>query len=154
VAAAVHDPTALTRLPGGLALGTRHGAIHLGGESLLHDTPASAVTALLAGPSGTIAAGFSDGTVGLWDTASGARLIVRRLHGAVQDLALFGDTLHALTELGAHTAFDLGIYRLDRCDVLARVRERVPVCWEGGQAVPCEAGGESACAGPTRPGGG
>ena len=70
-------------------------------------TPSQAVTRLAAGPLSTLAVGFADGTVGLWNLRGGKLLQRRRLHGAVQHLARFGRRLYVATELGDTAQLDL-----------------------------------------------
>jgi eukaryotic-like serine/threonine-protein kinase len=94
----------------------------------LRETPSSATTQLATGPAGTVAAGFADGTVGLWDPADGTRLITRRLHGAVTHLAARDGHLHVLTELGAYLAIDLSVLEAERCEVMRQVWFHAPVC--------------------------
>ena len=128
-----------------------HGSPPAVGPSLagheLWDLPTSTEQVVIDGPLLTVAAGFTDGTVGLWDSRSGSRLLTRRLHGAVEHLAFRDGRLHAMSELGAATTIDLGVLEQPRCALLREVRTRVPVCWEGG-AEPCEPPADDPCGGP------
>lgn len=152
------EPTAAVGLPGRLLVGERHGAIavveiesdRVPAVTLLQDTPTTAVSALAKGPGTIVVAGFDDGTVGLWDRADGAKLLTRRLHGAVRQLAVLDGRLHALTELGAHAAIDLAVLERDRCTLLREVWERVPVCWEAGGPQACEPPRQHACLAPAQ----
>ena len=132
--------TAMTRVEGRLALGFRDGNIELmstasrgiPGKLTLEDVPASEVVRLLAGPKGTLVAGFANGQLGIWSLENGARLRYSRLHGAVRHIALAGGKLLAATELGDHLALDLSTFDLGHCELLAKVWREVPVMWENG----------------------
>ena len=132
--------TALTRVEGRLALGFRDGNIELLGDArgpgnnklTFEDVPASKVVRLLAGPKGTLVAGFANGQLGIWSLDNGARLRRSRLHGAVRHIALAGGKLLAATELGDHLSLDLSTFDLAYCDLMQRVWKEVPVMWENG----------------------
>ena len=135
--------TALTRVEGRLALGFRDGNIELlrdarspGNNKLtFEDVPASKVVRLLAGPKGTLVAGFANGQLGIWSLDNGARLRRSRLHGAVRHIALAGGKLLAATELGDHLSLDLSTFDLAYCDLMRRVWKEVPVMWENGMPI-------------------
>ena len=76
-----------------------------------------------------------NGTVGLWNSATGRQLMQLRLHGPARQLAFHGGRLHALTELGDYASMDLSIFSQDYCGLLREVWEQAPVSWEGSQAV-------------------
>ena len=151
------EPTAVVAYRGGWAVGDRHGGVY-GQQDYkdgtqdsfrLQDTPTSAVTALADGGHGTsIAVGYADGTVGLWDTRSGTRLLSRRLHGAVLFLDEHDGRLHALTELGAYVSVDLAVLSEPRCMLLQEIWARVPVCWDGG-AQACDPPADHPCSAPS-----
>lgn len=130
---------ALAATPLHVVVGYRDGAVVLHAEDgvspprALADVPAAPATTFAAGPRGTLAVGFASGDVGLWTTA-GVPLFRSHLHGAVSRLLLEGDGLHAVTELGSHASFDLGVLREDYCTMLARVVRSVPVVWRDGRA--------------------
>jgi WD40 repeat protein len=140
VSVPMEEPTAVGGHAGLLLVGDRGGGVLIlrgatseGPSALpLQDTPSSPATVLLEGPAGTVAAGFADGTVGLWDAAEGTPLFSRRIHGAVRWLALHGGALHAMSELGGHTTLALEVLEQERCGLLREVWGAVPVCWEGG----------------------
>ncbi len=102
----------------------------------LQDVPSSPVTAIAAGPAQTVIVGHADGSVGIWDTASGARLDGVDLHGPVTHLLLAGGHLIAATDIGDHEVMDLGVLTMDYCDLLRSVWDQVPVVWASGKAVP------------------
>jgi hypothetical protein len=108
-----------------------------GAPASFEDLPAAAVTRLALGPAGTVAAGFEDGHLGLWDLASGVRLVTERLHGAVLHLQQNpdGSRLLAASELGSHVTWDLRALLSPRCELLRQVWQQVPVVWEGGRPV-------------------
>jgi WD40 repeat protein len=97
----------------------------------LQDRPELEPEVVLDGPQGTVAAGFVDGGVGLWDRASGARLFDASLHGPVVHLSIEGSALWARTELGSSGRFELAVLTQPRCALLGEVRARVPLCWDG-----------------------
>jgi WD40 repeat protein/tRNA A-37 threonylcarbamoyl transferase component Bud32 len=138
------DPgvTAVARMDAGrLAVGYGDGGVALVGAAgaapdpgaSLELGPASRVTRLHAGPRGTLGAGFADGTVRLWDPATGKELGAARLHGPVRHLAVVGDTLHAATDLGQRLRWDLGLLGRDRCELVREIWRRVPVGWRAGR---------------------
>jgi hypothetical protein len=100
----------------------------------LQDTPSSPVERVVAGPTGTVAVGFSSGHYGLWDTETGARLEEGRLHGSVVHLDYRDGQLRVATDLGHYRALDLSVFDSPYCDLLDEVRERVPVIWQGSAA--------------------
>ncbi len=138
-------PTAITRTEQGFAVGEANGRIQLLVEhdnaldprGFLQDTPPSPTTAMATGPGSTLAVGFEDGTVGLWNPETGRRLLQLRLHGPVASLAVHGTRLHALSLLGDYRSMDLGAMGRDYCELMAEVWEQLPVCWDGSQAVFC-----------------
>jgi WD40 repeat protein/serine/threonine protein kinase len=142
---------ALAATPLTVAVGYRDGAVLLHAEDgvtaprALADVPAAPATTFAAGPRGTLAVGFASGDVGLW-TPAGAPLFRTHLHGAVSHLLLEGDWLHAVTELGSHGSFDLGVLREDYCAMLTRVARSVPVVWRDGHAERAELPPEHPCA--------
>ncbi len=113
----------------------------------LQDLPGLEPEVVVDGPLGTVAAGFADGTVGLWDRSSGARLFARRLHGPVTKLVFTADGLDVWTELGASTRFELAVFSQPRCALIREIQARVPVCWDGG-ARACEPPADHPCAEP------
>jgi len=135
--------TALARLDQVFALGNEQGAVvilqleeeHLRGPLHLQATPASSVRVLVPGLDSILAVGFDNGTVGLWNSATGRQLMQLRLHGPARQLAFHGGRLHALTELGDYASMDLSIFSQDYCGLLREVWEQAPVSWEGSQAV-------------------
>jgi hypothetical protein len=123
-----------------VVVGYRDGALELrkGGGGLpvvFQQTPGRAVTRLAAGPKGIVAAGFADGSFGVWSFTSGARLAQGGVHGPVRFLTFHGDVLVAASEVGATTSLDLRILTVDDCEVLREVWSRVPVLWSGQAAV-------------------
>jgi WD40 repeat protein len=128
---------ALARIGGRIALGFEDGSLELTGKSVsFEETPASAVRRILEGPPGTLAAGYANGLIALWNLETGGRLDAIKLHGPVVHLLLEKDTVHAATELGDAERIDLSILSLDYCTLVRRVQREVPVVWEGGQPVP------------------
>jgi hypothetical protein len=99
------------------------------------DTPASAVTRLAGAPSGALAAGFSDGTFGVWSMSSGARIEHGAVHGAVRHLEYDSPRLVVASELGSLASMDLSALTADYCDLLSEVWSRVPVLWHDQGAV-------------------
>ena len=146
------EPTVVGPYRSGWVVGERNGGVYgeqswkdgSRGSFRLQDTPTSAVSAIADGPRQSIAVGYADGTVGLWDTRSGTRLLSQRLHGAVRLLVEHDDRLHALTEVGAYTSIDLGVLSQPRCALLQEIWERVSVCWDGG-AQACEPPADHPC---------
>jgi WD40 repeat protein len=132
--------TAVAWLGDRMAVGFRNGSIELrrgqGGVEAIHfqETPASAVLRLVAGPSGTLVAGFADGSFGLWNASSGEKLELGALHGSVHQLLIHGSTLIVASEVGATATMDLSPLTDDYCDLLEEVRSRVPVIWNAHSA--------------------
>ena len=98
-------------------------------------TPAQPVTRITAGPMQTLAAGFRDGTVGLWNRVSGKRLTHISLHGPVRFLRVFGQKLYAATELGDTASVDLSLLHQSRCHVLRQMWRRYRAIWDRGRAI-------------------
>jgi len=112
------------------------------------DVPSSPVVRLVAGPRGTVVAGFANGTIGLWSLRNGARLHHARLHGPVSHLHLRGKRLFAGSELGQLLVWDLDVFYGDYCHVLRQVWSGVPVIWEAGLPVRRSRPSNHRCAGP------
>jgi WD40 repeat protein len=126
--------TAAVSFEGGVAIGFRDGGMELRrkGErasARFQDTPGSPVTRLAAGPRGTLAAGFADGSFGVWDPGSGIRLEHGVVHGAVRHLLVYDQLLSVASELGATASIDLSVLTVDPCELLREVWARVPVVW-------------------------
>jgi WD40 repeat protein/serine/threonine protein kinase len=97
--------------------------------------PSVAVTALRFGPPGTLAAGFADGSWGLWSSQNGRQLLGGRLHGPVLPLRLVKDRLLVVTALGQQRVVDLSAFRRPYCQLLREVWSRAPTVWEHGLPV-------------------
>lgn len=151
VGAAAPGLTALTRTPRYLVLGFRDGNLELvrrvlpsrrGGRDTpplrtrvarrFEAIPAAAVAHLLAGPGDTIAAGYADGQLRLWQVEEGTVLERAQLHGAITVLERHGRWLVALSELGQSRTLDLGIFERDYCLLLSEVRRAMPFVWRAG----------------------
>jgi hypothetical protein len=92
------------------------------------------VVRLLAGPMGTVVAGFADGHVGIWNLEDGDLLDQTRLHGAAVHLLLDGTRLIMASELGDHRVMDLEAFHASHCALLRRIWKAVPVVWERGRS--------------------
>ncbi len=97
--------------------------------------PPGPVSRIIAGPMGTIIAGYADGTLGLWNMEDGANLARARLHGPIVHLVLHRGRLTAASDLGRFVTWDLSVFHRSYCDVLQEVWASVPIVWEGGRAV-------------------
>jgi len=125
-----------------MVIGTEYGAL-LAYDDLATDaaplamraTPSSPVTRIGAGPAGTVAAGFANGEVALWDLKTGVMLINARLHGRIIHLAAGPSGLVSASELGQSLNWDLSSLEEPRTEFLRRVRSAVPAVWENGRAV-------------------
>ncbi len=141
--------TAGTRPADGLDTAAALGAMADGGASggpTFQDLPPAPPLQLLAGPRrATAAAGFADGTVGIWSLRSGKLLHRAWLHGPVTHLTLQGHLLHAATELGDRLTWDLTPLAAERCKLLRVVWKQVPVVWQDGRAVGQAPPDEHAC---------
>lgn len=124
---------AALRIGDRLLIGFGDGTLEFGGddrtEGVFADTPASPVVSLVAGPPGTVAAGYANGVTGLWEVEGGARLESVRLHGPVVHLRYRGQTLWAASELADHVALDLTALEQEYCELMRTVWQQVPVSW-------------------------
>jgi WD40 repeat protein/tRNA A-37 threonylcarbamoyl transferase component Bud32 len=124
---------AALRLGERLLLGFGDGTLEFTGgdgpEDVFADTPASPVVSLVAGPTGTVAAGYANGVTGLWEVEGGARLESVRLHGPVVHLRYADHTLRAASELGDHLVLDLSALEQEYCALMQTVWAQVPVSW-------------------------
>lgn len=135
--------TAMAGVEGAIAVGYRDGSIELvspdGSKpspgTAFDDAPSVPVESILAGPPGTIAAGFLNGMLVVWDLRSGATLHTSQLHGPVAHLNLSGHQLSAASELGDHVRVDLSVLSRDYCELLQEVWKEVPVVWSEGRVV-------------------
>jgi WD40 repeat protein/serine/threonine protein kinase len=145
------DVTAAAPLRGALAVGFRDGGIELRSISGarepvdFQDTPGSAVRRLVAGPNGTLVAGFANGNFGVWGTSSGARLAEGQIHGSVSHLAIHDQVLIVAGDLGAIATMDLSLLAADYCDLLREVWSRVPVIWSSHGALMRAPGASHPC---------
>jgi eukaryotic-like serine/threonine-protein kinase len=112
----------------------------------LEEVPEHAPTALAAGPAGSLVVGFADGLLGLWDPASGERLLHAKLHGPIRHLRVDARGLSAASELGDHLRWELADLERPYCELLADLWARVPVVWEGGRPVARPPPSAHACA--------
>jgi WD40 repeat protein len=134
--------SAVARIDGSLVIGTERGALVLREEtdgkvavSTMRDTPAAPVVRIAAGPAGTIAAGFANGEIGLWDLATGTSLLSARLHGSIDHLAATGAGLVAASEFGQLVNWDLTVLVEPREELLASIRSASPALWQDGRPV-------------------
>jgi len=98
-------------------------------------TPVSRVVSFaLVGPR-VLAAGYGDGTLGLWSLEGGRLLDRFKLHGPIVHLAVHEQHLYAATAVGAYLASDLRVHYVSHCDLLREVWLNVPVTWERGRPV-------------------
>ena len=147
--------TALTRVdPGGLlVVGFADGNLELlpanpaqaRATHSFEQVPASPVRRILAGPMRTLAVGYANGLVGLWQMSDGKRLMHGQLHGPVEHLLIEQGKLHAATGLGQHLSWDLGVFHDQRCKLLRQIWQKVPVVWERGVPVEREPPVDHAC---------
>jgi WD40 repeat protein len=134
--------TAITRVDGRLVLGFPNGSIEPAlatgtdtGPLSFEGVPSSPVVQLMAGPPGTLVAGFADGTLGIWSLEHGTRLDHVTLYGPVVHLQMGGEKLYAATELGDYRVIDLSAFHVEHCVLLRRAWQAIPVVWEGGRPV-------------------
>jgi hypothetical protein len=136
--------TAVLRIPNGSTLvGYRDGNIDVhtpaglvsASQVSFEGVPSSAVTLMTVGPRNTVAVGYANGIVGVWDPNTGARLVKARLHGSVVRIATLQDRVYAVTELGRWTELDLSELTRPYCALLQDVWKRVPVIWENNRAL-------------------
>ena len=134
--------TAAAYLDGQLIVGFRDGHLHDIGKdapeastSDFLNTPSSPVVNLVAGPGGTVIAGYANGFLGLWDPKSGGQLGSERLHGPIAHLVVEGTTVHVAAALGQHVQWDLSAFDRPYCDLLGEVWKKVAVVWQSGTAV-------------------
>jgi len=134
--------SAVAKMSGAMITGSFRGAILATNQNgdgdtttVMQATPQSPVTRIDAGPPGTVAAGFANGEVGLWDLTTGAKLIHARLHGSIIHLDAGPSGLVAASELGQSLNWDLTTLVQPRSDFLTTVRETVPAVWQNGRPV-------------------
>ena len=99
----------------------------------LQQTPSSPAKHILDAPAEMVAIGFADGVIGLWSRSSGQKVVSARLHGPIQDMAISGDYLLALSALGDVLKWDLKALKSPACEVLKDIWSSVPVVWSHGQ---------------------
>jgi WD40 repeat protein/serine/threonine protein kinase len=131
--------TAVLRAPRYRVLGFRDGNLelyyrHSGARAMrrFEAVPSAAVRRLALGPRGTLAAGYAHGELRLWHLDELRPLAEAKLHGAIEQLLVSGRWLLATSELGRHWRLDLGIFELDYCRLLERVRATIPLVWRDG----------------------
>ena len=125
-----------------LVLGYRDGTVELTprrgqAKRLGHpfeSTPSQPVTRLAAGPLSTLAVGFADGTVGLWNLRNGKLLQRHRLNGGVRHLVRLGHQLHAATGLADTARLDLTVFHQQECVLMRRIWARFRATWDRGRA--------------------
>ena len=101
----------------------------------LRDEARSPVLKMAAGPPGTLAVGYANGEVGLWDIGNGVRLHHAKLHGPILHFLFANDRLYLASELGDTMVWDLSVYKREYCELLSEVREAVPLVWKDGRPV-------------------
>ncbi len=103
------------------------------------------VVRIVTGPGKTVAAGYLDGTLAIWDSGSLKLLHRLRLNGPVVHLLRSGHTLHAATEQGQHRAVDLSALTLPRCDLLRQVWAQAPFAARDGVLAPRPLDADHSC---------
>ena len=121
------EVTAMSAVNGTVYVGTAGTVRAVGSGDPFRDTPSSAAVAMLPGPAGTLIAGFDNGSVGVWDPVSGARLEGLHLHGPARYLALEGAILTVATALGDVETLDLGALEQDYCELLREIQVEIEV---------------------------
>ena len=121
-----------------LAIGytTAQVEVHPGGDIpvvTLQQTPSVAPVRIMHASKGVIAVGFDRGFVGLWSTEDGTRLALTQLHGSVTEMRHVDGTVHALTDLGWHLAWDISAFATDYCTLMQQIWDAVPVSWHQGR---------------------
>ncbi|MCP4901562.1 MAG: WD40 repeat domain-containing protein, partial [bacterium] len=139
---AVEGISAIARMHGRIVVGTSQGPLLAYDEvktdsepSAMRTTPLAPVTRIGAGPSGTMAVGFANGEVALWDLETGGMLMKARLHGEINHLAVGDSGLVAASELGQTLNWDLSSLVESRAEFLRRIRTAAPAVWENGRPV-------------------
>jgi WD40 repeat protein len=133
--------TAVARVGGRIALGFGEGGLELRGadgrrgDVAFEAGPASAVVRMIEGPRDTLVAGYADGSVRVWDLASGKSLRQTLLHGAVVHLRRAGSKVYAATDLGRHEELDLGLLAAPYCEVMRALWADAPAVWSEGRAL-------------------
>ena len=122
----------------GVVVGYRDGHVErLDGQDArpFEETPNAVPTVIAPGPGGVIFVGYGDGTVAMWQGDGGARLAQARLHGGIQHLLQHQRRLLVASDLGQSLIWELDPFHRERCELLRRVWDQVPVVWEGGRAL-------------------
>ena len=96
---------------------------------VFEDTPKESVELITRVTNDVVAAGFGDGSVGLWNVKSGRHLDSFKMHGPLVHLKVYEGFLYAATAVGEHMAHDLGVYYREYCDILREIWDAVPVVW-------------------------
>ena len=131
--------TAAAHIGKRMLIGYRDGHLHMLSDSDEVDrpflgTPASPVVNILAGPGGTVIAGYANGYIGVWEPQTGTRLGHDRLHGAIAHLLLHDRTLYVASALGQHLSWNLSAFDRPYCELMNEVWRNVAVVWQRGEA--------------------
>jgi len=97
---------------------------------------------------GLRAAAGVDGSVTLHHDPTGALLLSMDLYGPASHLRIDGHGLVAATTMADGLAWDLGVFRVGYCDLMAQVWTEVPVRWIDDRPVATPAPADHRCAGP------
>lgn len=133
--------SAVTASAAGIIVGYRDGNLELLGfdderrTPSFEGVPASPARVVLAGPRGTLIAGYDSGLLGMWSLEDGSRLAATRLHGKVSHVRIVDRRLYAVSDLGVFVAWSLEPFDRAYCELLSQVWHDVPVVWSGGQAL-------------------
>lgn len=99
---------------------------------IFESIPNVPVVKMIEGPMGTLIAGYTNGTIGMWSLENGASLLQIKLHGPAIHLLYKNNKLYCATELGDYQVVDLSVFQLNYCELLKKVWQQVPIIWEKG----------------------
>ena len=105
-------------------------------ERKLKLAPPAPIELMVEGPGDTLVTSAMSGAIDLWHLPTGKHLDRFKLNGRMAHLAMDGARLFAATDLGDHETYDLHILKEDRCAVLRRIWDEIPIVWRSGRAVP------------------
>ena len=88
----------------------------------------------MAGPGGTIVAGYANGFLGMWDLHSGTQLGYEHLHGPITHMLFDHRTLYVASSLGQYMSWDLSVFDRPYCELVNEVWQHVAVVWRGAAA--------------------
>lgn len=114
----------------------------------LQQQPSGGVASIRPGPLDTMVIGYTDGSVGVWSSSTGARLLYAKVHGPAATIVDDGAQQIIISDLGDTATLDFSGFRLSWCALTNAVRQTTLLAWDQGRPVLTKRSQDPTCATP------